>query len=190
MLEYSGKYGNAKVMLDAWDSDFDVDQAQKTISQIYKCLNHPAFTNEIVFMPDCHIGKGALIGFTMKLADKVIPNVIGVDINCGMLSANFGKEWFYKNFTMEELDGRIREKIPFGKNVNNDIKELPICFYKEVNFLLKNFIIKFNKEFNTSYAIPTIDKGWIKEKCVKIGIVYDRIVNSIGTLGVGIILLK
>ena len=78
MLEYTGKYGTAKVMLDT----FDDDQAQVTISQIYKFLNHPAFTNPIAIMPDCHKGKGVVIGFTMKLTDKVIPNVIGVDIGC------------------------------------------------------------------------------------------------------------
>ena len=61
MLEYEGKYGTAKVMID------DIDQA--TVSQIYEFLNHEAFTNPIAIMPDCHKGNGAVIGFTMEMGD-------------------------------------------------------------------------------------------------------------------------
>ena len=46
-------------------------------------VNHPAFTNPIRIMPDCHAGKGSVIGFTIEMTEKVIPNVIGVDIGCG-----------------------------------------------------------------------------------------------------------
>ena len=83
MLEYQGKYGKAKVMIDHIDS--------ATVQQIYEFLNHEAFTNPIAVMPDTHAGAGAVIGFTMPMTNKVIPNVIGVDIGCGMLSMNFGK---------------------------------------------------------------------------------------------------
>ena len=74
MLEFPGKYTTAKVFID------NIDDA--TISQIINFVNHEAFTNPISIMPDTHAGKGAVIGFTMKMTKKIIPNVIGVDIGC------------------------------------------------------------------------------------------------------------
>ena len=109
MLEYKGKYGQAKVMID------DIDQM--TVSQIYEFLNHPAFTNPIAIMPDTHAGNGAVIGFTMEMTDKVIPNVVGVDINCGMLSLNFGKN-VLAEMDRETIDILIRQAIPFGTNIH------------------------------------------------------------------------
>ena len=181
MLEYKGKYGTAKVMLDT----FEDDQAQKTISQIYEFLNHPAFTNPISLMPDLHIGKGVVIGFTMKLTDKVIPNVIGVDIGCGMLSMNMGKDLF-DNTTPEKLDSEIRKNIPFSKNVHKDKSSLPKSFYKDTSILAHYFQFKFNEEFKTSYTAPSkIDENWMEEKCEEVGMDYGRSINSIGTLGGG-----
>lgn len=74
MQTLKGKYGEAKVMIDHIDP--------MTTSQIFEFLNHEAFTNPIAIMPDTHAGKGSVIGFTMPMTDKVIPNVVGVDINC------------------------------------------------------------------------------------------------------------
>ena len=74
MFEIKGKYTTAKVMIDIVEPE--------CISQITNFLNHPAFVNPVAIMPDTHAGKGAVIGFTMPLTDKVIPNVIGVDIGC------------------------------------------------------------------------------------------------------------
>ncbi|MGD2073277.1 MAG: RtcB family protein [Candidatus Thorarchaeota archaeon] len=84
MIEYEGKWGKAKVMIDNIDSE--------TISQIYEFLNNEVFVNPISIMPYCHAGAGAVIGFTMELTDKIIPNIVGVDIGCGILSNNVGKE--------------------------------------------------------------------------------------------------
>ena len=181
MLEYKGKYGTANVMLDT----FDDDQAQVTISQIYEFLNHPAFTNPIAIMPDCHKGKGVVIGFTMKLTDKVIPNVIGVDIGCGMISMDMRKDLF-DNMLPDELDSKIREKIPFSTNVHDNKSNLPKGFYKDSTFLVHKFQQKFNKEFKTTYSAPAkIDEKWMEEKCKEIGMDYKRAINSIGSLGGG-----
>jgi RNA-splicing ligase RtcB len=78
MFEVEGKYSTAKVFIDNIEPE--------CLSQIVGFINHPAFTNPIAIMPDTHAGKGSVIGFTMKITDKVIPNVIGVDIGCGMLT--------------------------------------------------------------------------------------------------------
>jgi RNA-splicing ligase RtcB len=74
MFEIKGKYTTAKVMID--------NVEESCVSQITHFVNHPAFTNPVAIMPDTHAGKGSVIGFTMKLTDKIIPNVIGVDIGC------------------------------------------------------------------------------------------------------------
>jgi len=77
MLELKGKYGDAKVFTDNID--------QETISQVIGLLNQPyAAESKIRIMPDCHAGSGCVIGTTMTLADKVVPNLVGVDIGCGM----------------------------------------------------------------------------------------------------------
>ena len=79
MFEIKGKYGKATVHID------NVDET--TISQIYKFVNHPFFKDDIHIMPDTHAGKGAVIGFTMPLHGlEIIPNIIGVDVNCGMIA--------------------------------------------------------------------------------------------------------
>jgi len=82
-------------------------------------------------MPDVHAGKGCVIGFTANLGDKVIPNIVGIDICCGMLTAKFAP----KTFDLRELDNTIQNEIPFGRNTHdknkpfNPLKDL-YCFSK------------------------------------------------------------
>ena len=65
-------------------------------------------------MPDVHAGKGCVIGFTADLGDKVIPNIVGVDIGCGMLTVGLGKQ----AVDLNKLDDVIRAKVPYGRNVH------------------------------------------------------------------------
>lgn len=74
MFEIKGRYTSAKIMID--------DVEPECIDQIKYFIDHPAFTNPVAIMPDCHSGKGSVIGFTMPLSNKVIPNVVGVDLGC------------------------------------------------------------------------------------------------------------
>ena len=92
-----------------------------------------------------------MIGFTADLGDKVIPNIVGVDIGCGMLCVELGKI----ELDLEKLDNIIREKIPAGKEVRKSklinfdkIKEL-YCFRE-----LKN-----SERFNM--ALGTLGGGWL-----------------------------
>lgn len=78
MLELKGKYNTAKVFTDNIDAE--------TISQIINLCNQQSMEkSKIRIMPDCHAGAGCTIGTTMTIEDKVIPNLVGVDIGCGML---------------------------------------------------------------------------------------------------------
>jgi tRNA-splicing ligase RtcB (3'-phosphate/5'-hydroxy nucleic acid ligase) len=86
------------------------------IRQIYTFVNHPAFTNRVAIMPDTHSGKGSVIGFTMRKSDtKVIPNVIGVDIGCGIRSIRFEID---KPIDLKEVDKNIRKSVPLGFNIH------------------------------------------------------------------------
>lgn len=80
MIELTGKYNRCKIFTDVVDDN--------TISHILAFLNQESLEgSKIRIMPDCHDGKGAVIGTTMTITDKVIPNVVGVDIGCGMHTA-------------------------------------------------------------------------------------------------------
>ena len=64
---------------------------QEALNQIYTLVKQPAFSDcKIRIMPDVHAGAGCVIGFTADLGEKVIPNIVGVDIGCGMLTTNLG----------------------------------------------------------------------------------------------------
>ena len=65
---------------------------ENALSQIRELISIDVFSNKkIRIMPDVHAGAGCVIGFTGNLGDKVIPNIVGVDIGCGMLVLNLGK---------------------------------------------------------------------------------------------------
>ena len=70
---------------------FTTNIEQQAIDQINLLLSQDAFKDcKIRIMPDVHAGAGCVIGFTGNLGDKVIPNIVGVDIGCGMLTINLG----------------------------------------------------------------------------------------------------
>lgn len=104
-------------------------------SQIYELLNQPAFKDaKVRIMPDVHAGAGCVIGFTADLGDKVIPNIVGVDIGCGMHVVKLGNI----DIDIPALDNFIHEKIPAGFAVNGkiqkdfDLKQL-YCYDKLTN---------------------------------------------------------
>lgn len=91
---------------------------QEALDQINTLIAQPAFADsKIRIMPDVHAGKGCVIGFTADLGDKVIPNIVGVDIGCGMLTVKLGKI----DIDYEKLDSTIRVVIPSGRNVHGDL---------------------------------------------------------------------
>ena len=91
---------------------------QEAIDQINILLEQPAFADcKVRIMPDVHAGAGCVIGFTADLGDKVIPNIVGVDIGCGMLTVNIGKI----DIDYNKLDATIRARVPSGRNVHGDL---------------------------------------------------------------------
>ena len=88
---------------------------QEALDQINTLMEQPAFSDcKVRIMPDVHAGAGCVIGFTADLGDKVIPNIVGVDIGCGMLTVNLGKI----DIDYEKLDAAIRKRVPCGREVH------------------------------------------------------------------------
>ncbi|WP_075618463.1 RtcB family protein [Paenisporosarcina indica] len=102
----NGKYSDATVFTN------NIDEV--TVSQIETFLNEELTRGANVrIMPDCHAGKGAVIGTTMKVMDRVVPNLVGVDIGCGMLCVEIHKQ----EIDFSKLDAAIRALIPSGQSV-------------------------------------------------------------------------
>ena len=108
---------------------------QEAIDQINTLLEQPAFADcKVRIMPDVHAGAGCVIGFTADLGDRVIPNIVGVDIGCGMLTVELGGidtgingktdssiVNYVTDIDYEKLDNVIRTCIPSGRNVHEEI---------------------------------------------------------------------
>ena len=63
-------------------------------------------------MPDCHAGAGCTIGTTLTITDKIVPNIVGVDISCGMRVVEIDA----RTVDLERLDKCIRNNVPSGSN--------------------------------------------------------------------------
>lgn len=102
---------------------------QEAINQINELLEQEAFKDSKVrIMPDVHAGKGCVIGFTGDLGDKVIPNIVGVDIGCGMLCVELGNI----DLNLERLDKIIRRYVPSGMNVHESPILLSYVYLNEL----------------------------------------------------------
>ena len=110
MFEIEGKYNKAKVFATVVENE--------CISQITEMCNQKWLKGcQISIMPDRHAGKGATIGTTIKLKDKVSPSLVGVDISCGMLAVEIPKSL---NLNLEKIDKFINDNIPAGFEVNKE----------------------------------------------------------------------
>jgi RNA-splicing ligase RtcB len=105
MKTIRGKYSPVRIMID--------EVEDTALVQIQAIADHPAMENSnIVIMPDCHAGAGCVIGFTQDISenDYLIPNLIGVDIGCGVLSIKLGSI----DIDLKKLDCFIKTAIPHG----------------------------------------------------------------------------
>lgn len=105
MLEIKGKVNTATCYASVIE--------EEAIEQIRRMCDYE-FTagSKVRIMPDVHAGKGCTIGTTMTVIDKVVPNVVGVDIGCGMYTVNLGNI----EIDFEKLDEACHF-VPSGMNV-------------------------------------------------------------------------
>ncbi|WP_405307421.1 RtcB family protein [Methanobrevibacter sp.] len=144
MFELKGKYATAKIFSD------DVDNV--SISQVIQFLNQPIAEGQTIrMMPDIHAGSGCTIGTTMTITDKVVPNLVGSDIGCGMEVLYLDAD----EIDFERLDNIIRTKVPFGYNK----RVVPHHFMK--NFDLTELKCYFNLEAGSegNFALGTLGGG-------------------------------
>lgn len=124
-----GKFNEAKIYTDIVE--------QSALAQIQDMCDNELFEgSRIRIMPDVHTGKSCTIGTTMTIKDKVIPNMVGVDIGCGMEVVRIEQ----KNIDLARFDAAVYERIPSGTDVRDephkyarliDLKKLR-C-YSEIN---------------------------------------------------------
>lgn len=105
--------------IDGYDVKIFTDNIEENaLEQIKTLLSIDVFSDKkIRIMPDVHAGAGCVIGFTGNLGDKVIPNIVGVDIGCGMRILNLGK---IEDFDFHAFNEHIRSKVPSGMIVRED----------------------------------------------------------------------
>lgn len=86
--------------------------------QVRQIASHPALEGLIAIMPDAHAGAGCVIGFTGRFRNAVIPNIVGVDIGCGVASHPLCG---IRDIDFRSLDRHIRDTIPLGKNSRDSL---------------------------------------------------------------------
>lgn len=103
MFVIGGKYAQAKVFTDSLESG--------AIGQLTALCNQPFVADsKIRIMPDAHAGAGCVIGTTMTITDKIVPNLVGVDISCGMETVKLANS----RMDFQKLDTVIRQSVPSG----------------------------------------------------------------------------
>lgn len=121
-----GRYNEAKVFTD------NIEQVCQ--DQIRGLCSQLAFAGtKIRIMPDCHFGKGCVVGFTMPIIGKVVPNIVGVDIGCGMLYAKIPAD-----VDVKQLDEIIGATVPSGMSVHEKMQVDVGGLLDKISFDLRN----------------------------------------------------
>lgn len=143
MIVIEGKYNTAKV----FTSQLEASARQ----QIETLVNQP-FTkgSKIRVMPDVHSGAGSTIGTTMTITDKVVPNLVGVDIGCGMLTTQLD----VKYLDFKTLDRVIRQEIPSGFAIRK--RAHPFSKNVTIDQLILNSYGKSNQSLDLERAYLSI----------------------------------
>ena len=180
MYSIKGKYSTAHIMTD----ETTIDQA--AYEQILSFVNCHVFTNDSRIMPDYHAGAGAVIGFTMPMTDKVIPNIIGVDIHCNMLYIDLQKHLGFDKDQWLAVDRQVRKKIPMGQRHH----QKPVANIEKFPWALASaqkdvFTHRLNNYLGTEFKGANYNPKWFFDLCDKVNCKPVVAVNSIGTLGGG-----
>lgn len=180
MIELKGKYNqDCKIFLD------DVEDG--AIELVQNILNHEISEGvQVRIMPDTHIGKGIVIGFTMPMTTMVNPNYIGVDIGCSVTSYKLNKRFEAED--LPRIDKVIRKAVPMGHAIRKG-KDFNYWWVDEymrtVTRNVNEFIDLWNIRFSDNKKCVDVDKGYIIELCRKIGTGERMFYNSVGSLGGG-----
>lgn len=152
--------------IDGYDVKIFTDNIEgKALEQVKQLLSIDVFSDKkIRIMPDVHAGAGCVIGFTGNLGDKVIPNIVGVDIGCGMRILNLGK---IEDIDYHAFNEHIRANVPSGMIVREDKFGFKPLVHEEMDIYreAKKMVMELHCYRELKYS--------------------DRINKSIGSLGGG-----
>lgn len=110
MIEIKGRYTEAKIYAET--------ALPSAIDQIQELTNQAFMTGtKVRIMPDYHAGKGCVIGTTIHLQERVVPNLVGVDVGCGVFVAQLD----VTTVNYEKLDAIIRTYVPSGQEVHKEL---------------------------------------------------------------------
>jgi RNA-splicing ligase RtcB len=143
MIEIKGKYNMAKVFTDNVENE--------AVVQITELCNQEFAKESIIrIMPDTHAGAGCTIGTTMTITDKIVPNLVGVDIGCGMETIKLKDD----TIDLEKLDKVIHEYVPSGFDIRKKKHE----YSDELDF--DNLVCKKGVDINRAkLSIGTLGGG-------------------------------
>ncbi len=137
MIEINGKYNSAIVFADTLD---------KGAEGQLKALCNQEFSagSKLRIMPDAHAGAGSVIGTTMSISNRIVPNLVGVDIACGLEVVKIGPV----RIEFQQLDNVIRKSVPSGHSV----RKTPHRFVEEIDL----FMLSCAKALDMDKAICSI----------------------------------
>jgi RNA-splicing ligase RtcB len=159
-----GKFNEALVYAKAIEANCE--------NKIRQYLDHPAFSDTVVrIMPDVHLGKSTVIGWTATYGTLIIPSIIGLDIGCGVCACNLGRG----NLRFDKLDTFIRKNISSGQAVRSSFHES----LDDMN--------AFTSQGSGFSELPDAKqfRNKIRKLCEKQGRNPERVFASLGTLGGG-----
>lgn len=143
MFTVKGTFNEAKIFTD------NVEQG--AIGQIIELCNQEFVKDsKIRIMPDTHAGKGCTIGTTMTIQSKIVPNLVGVDIGCGMETIRVSQ----KDIDFQKLDDVIRKHVPSGFSIRNNKHS----FVKKVDFTKLHCFNELN-ETRTKLSLGSLGGG-------------------------------
>ena len=137
MFDLQGKVTSARVFAETCEGE--------AIAQIHRLLDHPAFVDiRVRIMPDVHAGAGCVIGFTASLGSQVVPNLIGVDIGCGVAALQLDAS----KVDFDKFDRHVRKTVPSGFSIRSET-------YDEVEAIFEQMPQRVFSNFNEFSAVVT-----------------------------------
>lgn len=144
MIEINGRFTNAKIFAQT-ALQTAVDQIQELTDQAFMA------GTKVRIMPDYHAGKGCVIGTTIQLQDRVVPNLVGIDVGCGVFVAQLD----VTTVDFAQLDAIIRTYVPSGQDIHKEVS--PSRHF--VEFEGKQFRLSGLKDDYTNLSLGTLGGG-------------------------------
>ena len=178
MIEIKGQYcKDVKIFTD--------NVEESAMSTIYRIADSIAFKDrKIRIMPDCHDGKGIVIGFSCPInleKDHVNPEHVGCDIGCTISAVFFDRELSAED--MKEFEHKIRKVIPFGFDINDKKKVDVKTIIKRFNSVLNRMCSCYPQL--APYRVEFSNERDLENWCGKFNMDYGTFLKSIGTVGGG-----